>query len=350
MQTSFKILLIRFSSLGDLVLTTPVFRELKKIYPHSHLTFLTSQEFGKIVANNPYIDQTIYHPRQESWQALTELIQSLKKQSFDVIYDSHQSLRSRWICWKLGGSFLKKGSQIWKINKEGWKRTLLIKWKINLMKSTLSQRERFLKPLQRQVSDPLNPQTELFPSHENTTLVKKILNEHQLSSQRFICIGPSASFPGKCWPLEHYQTLITQLLAQHWAIILVGGKNEEEPEKLKQYFGESIHNLAGKLGLLESAALLSHAFLVVCNDTSIGHIAEAMGTPAIIIFGPTVREYGYAPFLPKSVLIEKDLPCRPCTRNGKGECKITAKRLCLTSIPPQTIYEQILNITQNASQ
>ncbi|MBF0279644.1 MAG: glycosyltransferase family 9 protein [SAR324 cluster bacterium] len=347
MQSSFKILIIRFSSLGDIVLTTPVFRELKKIYPQSHLTFLTSYEFGSVVANNPYIDQAIYHSRQESRQELNQLVNSLKKQSYDVIYDIHRSLRSRWICWNLKNTLFTKGPKIWRINKQGWERTLLIQLKINLLNKNFSQRERFLKPLQHRVSYSLNPKTELFPTDEQKNTIERLLEENHVPAKKFICIGPSASFPGKCWPVAYFQTLISELLEHKWKIILVGGKDEEEPKKLKEYFTNAVFDLSGKLNPLESAALLSRASFVVCNDTSIGHLAEAMGTPAITIFGPTVREFGYAPFLPKSVLVEKDLPCRPCTRNGKGECKISETRLCLTSISPTMVKEEILKLTSS---
>lgn len=349
MTQSLKILIIRFSSLGDIILTTPVFRELKKIYPESHLTFLTSEEFGGMVANNPYIDQIIYHVRQESWQELNQLIQSLQKLSFDLIYDIHRSLRSRWICWKLQRNFFKKQPALWKINKNGWKRTLLVHWKINMLKHSISQREIYLKPLQSHTSQLLDSSTELFPSEEDKTQIQAILKKNQLIPKKFICIGPSASFPGKCWPLEHYQALISCLLEQKWDVVLVGGKKEEEPQHLKQIFGNRIHNMAGETRLLESASLLDSAALVVSNDTSIAHMAEAMGVPILTIFGPTVREFGYAPFLKQSVLIEQDLPCRPCTRNGKGECKIAQKRLCLTSITPQSVYAQVQHILKHLS-
>ena len=349
MAQSLKILVIRFSSLGDLVLTTPVFREIKKLHPQSHLTLLTSHPLGRILDNNPHIDQVIHHPRQESWQELNQQVQSLKKLSFDVIYDIHRSLRSRWVCWRLK-SFFSKKPQIWKINKNGLQRTLLIQWKINLLKHAPSQREIYLKPLQAQAAQNLEAHTELFPSEADQANVEALLKAHDLLAQPMICIGPSASFRGKCWPLKNYHALIASLLKQHYTVVLVGGKGEEEALQLKKSFGEQVHNMAGKLNFLESATLLGHASVVVSNDTSVAHMAEAMGVPVVVIFGPTVREFGYAPHLKKSVLVEHPLPCRPCTRTGKGECKIAQKRLCLTSISPQAVHEQIAAVIGSLSE
>ncbi len=342
-----KILVIRFSSLGDLVLCSPVFRELKKVFPESHVTFLTSKQHGQILDNNPYIDQVTFHPRRETFRELNQLAEQLNQQSFDIIYDIHCSLRSRWICWNMKSFFQRRPPVVWKINKRGWQRTILILWKLNLLRNGFSQREVFLHPLQSQTSQPLACRTELFPSSQDKTTVKNYLRENRLDSGRLICIGPSASVPGKRWPLTHYQSLVSKLLAEKWQIVLIGGDKEEESKRLKQYFGEDICNLAGKLTPLGSAALLEQARLVVCNDTSIAHIAEAMNTPAIAIFGPTVREFGYFPYLEKSVAIEMNLPCRPCSRTGKGECKITQKRLCLTSISPQLVFNRVVQITQS---
>ncbi len=344
-KKNLKILVIRFSSLGDLVLTTPVFRELKKVYPFCHLTFLTSTGFGAVIDHNPHIDEFLYFDRKSNKADLEKLIQHLKEQQFDIVYDAHQSLRSRWICWHLCGWWFQKGKpERWKINKHSWQRNLLIYGKINLMQNPLSQRERLLHPLQQRSSLPLNTHTELFPGAVIRMKVSQLLQQRGISEGRFLCIGPSASFPGKCWPLSHYQTLIEWLLEQQWQIVLVGGKGEAETQLLKTHFGEAVQSMAGELSPLESAALLERASLVICNDTSIGHLAEAVKTPAVVIFGPTVREWGYGPFLQNSMLMEMSLPCRPCTRNGKGNCKIPQKRLCLTSLSPQMVYEQVRRI------
>ena len=94
-----KILIIRFSALGDLVLTTPIFRELKRFYPDAEITLLTSYGTGSVLNNNPHIDHFIWHRRKESYSELKILIKKLHKEDFDLIYDAHRSLRIKWIEW-----------------------------------------------------------------------------------------------------------------------------------------------------------------------------------------------------------------------------------------------------------
>ena len=347
-----KILVIRFSSLGDLVLSTPVYREIKRVYASSHLTLLTSQGFGEVLANNPHCDQILYHPRKERFSELQALIQKLKQQQFDLVYDAHGSLRSRWIVWNL------KPEAVWRINKRVWQRFLLMNFKlkgfrINLLSHTLSQREYFLEALQKHTSIALASYTELFPSKSDFKKIQQLMEEYGLQDQRFVCIAASASFPLKCWPLEYYQEVVETLLKENWRVVLVGGKSEPETLELLKHFENKaarrgnlseVVSFAGKLSFLESAALLKFATLTLGNDTSVGHIAEAMGTPALCIFGPTTQEFGYAPFLKESRLLETslNLPCRPCTRNGKGKCHLGASHICMTSLSARTVQGHLL--------
>lgn len=157
-----KILVIRFSSLGDLILTTPIYREIKRVFPESEIHVLTSTHFGPILQNNPSIGRLWLHPRKESRAVLEKLIESLKKESFNIVYDAHASLRSRWICQRLkfsGGKI-----EFWQINKRSWERQKWV-WMQGIRKpSYLSQRHLLLEPLTFQTTQSLQTQTELFPS------------------------------------------------------------------------------------------------------------------------------------------------------------------------------------------
>ena len=108
-------------------------------------------------------------------------------------------------------------------------------------------------------------------------------------------------------------------------------------------FGNKIINFAGRLSPLQTAELLRNAKYLVANDTSLVHLGEAMGTPSTAIFGPTIREFGYAPFLAESKLMETTLPlsCRPCTPNGKGLCKNPETLVCLESVSPEMVFESL---------
>jgi len=326
-----------------LVLTTPIFRELKRFFPDAEITLLTSSGTGSVLNNNPHIDHFIWHKRKETYSELNKLINKLHKEKFDLVYDAHRSLRSIWIVWNLTRLGFSKTPKIWFISKRSWQRNLLINFKINFLSNTPSQRQHLLLPLQNQTSLVLNNHTELFPDPDTVLKIKIFLNKNNLLRNRYVAIGASASYPMKRWPLNYFRELISKLIKQDCPVVLVGGANESENTKLEHNFSGKIINAAGKFSPLESAELLRHARIVVTNDTSISHLAEAMQTPSMVFFGPTVGEFGYQPFLKESKIMEtkEKLSCRPCSRDGRGKCSNPDKLRCLTSITPDMVLSAI---------
>jgi len=323
------------------VLTTPIYRELRKVYPNSRLTLLTSEGFGRVLENNPHLDEIIYHHRKETRNDLENLIDQLRLQKFDLIYDIHNSLRSRWIGWQLKRHAPKP--EHWLIEKRTLARELQIRFGWAQFFNGKSQREQWLEPLRRHHTGALSTKTELFPSVADKNYVKAWLNQNDLQDKPFVCIGASASFPLKCWPLQNFKKLIENIIQSGISVVLVGTNGEIETEELAEYFrgSQNVFCAAGMFTILQSAALLEMANAVVANDTSIIHLAEAMRTPSIALFGPTVKEFGYAPMLAQSRLMETDLAlrCRPCSRTGKGTCKNRQQQICMYSISTQKVWD-----------
>ena len=323
------------------MLTTPIYRELRKVYPNSRLTLLTSEGFGRVLENNPHLDEIIYHHRKETRNDLEKLIDQLRLQKFDLIYDIHNSLRSRWIGWQLKRHAPKP--EHWLIEKRTLARELQIRFGWGQFFNGKSQREQWLEPLRRHHTGALSTKTELFPSVADKNYVKAWLNQNDLQDKPFVCIGASASFPLKCWPLQNFKQLIENIIQSGISVVLVGTNGEIETEELAEYFrgSQNVFCAAGMFTILQSAALLEMANAVVANDTSIIHLAEAMRTPSIALFGPTVKEFGYAPMLAQSRLIETDLAlrCRPCSRTGKGTCKNRHQQICMYSISTQKVWD-----------
>ncbi len=325
------------------MLTTPIYRELRKMYPDSRLTLLTSEGFGRVLENNPHLDEIIYHNRKETRNDLKCRIHQLRLQKFDLLYDIHNSLRSRWIGWQLRRHTPKL--EHWLIEKRTLARELQIIFGWGQLFNGRSQREQWLAPLQRHHSIKLSAKTELFPSTADKNYVKAWLNQKDLQENSFICIGASASFPLKCWPLHNFKQLIERIIQTGVPVVFVGGSGERETEELVEYFKSSkyVFSAAGFFTILQSVSLLEMANTVIANDTSIVHLAEAMKTPSIALFGPTVKEFGYAPMLSQSQLIETDLAlrCRPCSRTGKGTCKNRDQQICMYSISTQKVWDAV---------
>lgn len=327
-----KILAVRFTSIGDLVLTTPFFREAKRVFPRAEIHFITAKEFASLFAGNPHIDRLIPYARIDDRAEMRRLAAQIKQEDYDLVFDLHRSLRSRRLLLKALGPW---PQHLNFVDKRSLKRNLLLSpLKVNRFKGLQPQREEYLKLLAPYAQgQELSGATELFPSASDAKQVDTILAELGLEGKSLVALGPSASFPLKCWPRESFLQLGLKLAALDKAVVLLGGPGDEEPKWIASKSGNQLHNLAGRLSLLQSAELLRRSELAISNDSAIVHFAEAMKTPVVAFFGPTVQEFGFAPFLEHSRVLERtDLPCRPCSRNGKGRCKYREELACLTGI------------------
>lgn len=340
-----KILVVRFSSLGDIILLTPIFREIKKRFPEAEIDFLTSTTFSSICQNNPHINSILQYDRNDETKERSRISDLIRQNDYDLVLDAHCSLRSRHLLYKSFGSRYWFSNKFKKIDKRSWKRNLLLKIKVNLLKEAISQREAYCRLLDSACSDHnYNLATELFPSENDHLRVNDILHQFGLDGKPLVAIGPSASFIGKSWPKERYLELADHLYKSGYHIILVGANSDSEPKWIEDNANMQIFNAAGLFNFLETAAMVEKCSLAISNDSAVVHFAEAMGTPSISIFGPTSREFGYGPFLENSQLIDIDLPCRPCSRNGKGKCHNAVQRQCLVEIPVSRVFNSALNI------
>lgn len=334
-----RILVIRFSSLGDIILLTPVFRELKKQYNDSRIDFLTSSTFESVCNHNPHVSSIITFNRKDEALETKKVVSLLRNNHYDLIIDAHNSIRSRVLLIKAFGFYYWRRSSIVSIDKRSWKRNLLLSLKVNLLKNAVSQRDAYcqLIPSVPGSKQP-NSSTELFPNSDDQKRVKAILHDFCGEGKLLVGLGPGASFTGKCWPKEKFLALSSKLQEMGAAIVLLGGKNDTEAFWIESRCHSPLLNVAGKLTYLETAAMLRECRFSISNDSAIVHFSEAMGTPSIAIFGPTAKEFGYGPFLPESRLLEVLLNCRPCSRNGKGVCQNPNIRQCLNDISVDMVF------------
>lgn len=339
------ILIIRFSSLGDIILLTPLFREVRKQFPDSTITFLTSTTFESLCRNNPNIDHIIALDRSKGSRELNRVVSVIRNGSYDLILDAHNSIRSRLLLFKsLKLRYLFK-HHLNVIDKRSWKRNLLLLAKINLLKNAISQREAFCNLL-CQVTGirPQEMSTELFPADKDRDAADTILHQTFHDEKPLIAVGPAASFKGKAWPKDYYLELCKRFIDQGYNVILFGGPGEEEPRWISERISGGILDTSGRLTFLQTAALIKKCALTVSNDSAIVHFSEAGRIPVVAIFGPTVQEFGFFPFLKESSVVELTLSCRPCSRNGKGKCKIREKRKCLTHLSVDMVWEEAKRI------
>ncbi len=303
-------MIIRFSSIGDIVLTTPVFRCLKKQLPNAVIHFVTKSNYKIVTESNPYIDKFFYLNDD-----LPAVIEDLKKENYDYVIDLHNNLRSLRI-----KKALKKKS--YSINKLNVEKFLLTNLNINIMPAEhITERSLETVASLGVIDDGMG--LDYFIPVKDTVRESEIPTSH---SAGFIALVIAATYTTKKLPIHKLQELCLKI--DH-PVILLGGKEDfEEGEKIASVDNIKIYNSCGKFNLNESADLVRQSKLVISHDTGLMHIAAALQKNIISIWGNTSIVFGMYPFYgSKSVkqfdVVEvKGLKCRPCSKIGYHKCPL----------------------------
>ena len=300
-----KFLIIRFSSIGDIVLTTPVMRCLKQQLPDAEIHYLTKNSFKGIVANNPYI--TKVHSIEKE---VSEVIAELRREKFDFIIDLHHNIRSAQV-----KSRLKKPSASFK--KLNFRKWLLVNFKVNRMPD-LHVVDRYMQLLKRFNVQNDGKGLDYFIPAKDEVDVSTLPMVHQRGYTAFV-IG--AKHYTKQLPAEKIISICKKL--SH-PVILVGGKEDTaRGEEIANAVGAAVFNACGSYNLNQSASLVRQAVNVISHDTGLMHIAAAFKKEIISVWGNTVPAFGFSPYLPApgSRIVEvTGLPCRPCSKIGYEKC------------------------------
>jgi len=299
-----KILIIRFSSIGDIVLTTPVIRCLQQQLG-AEVHFLTKASFAGVLKANPYL-----HKIWTIDKKVSEVLPLLRGEQFSAIIDLHNNLRSRRL--RLG----LLGVRAYTFNKLNWQKWLLTRWKVNRMPD-LHIVERYLA-----AAAPLGI------TNDNKGLDHFIPTEDIVSpallgvSTPFIAVVIGAAHATKRLPMEKLRELCLALPAP---IILLGGPDDREVGQQISNGLDHVHNSCGKLRLHQSADALRQAEVVITHDTGLMHMAAALRKPIISIWGNTVPDFGMYPYLPGQQTLNTSfevpaLSCRPCSKIGYANC------------------------------
>ncbi len=315
-----KILIIRFSSIGDIVLTTPVIRCIKQKYPNAELHYLTKENFESVLTVNPYIDKLHL---LNSGQGIFNLVSILKKEKFDFIVDLHKNLRTKIIKTLLG----KPSGTFNKLNFEKW---LLVNFKINKLPN-IHIVDRYFEAVKNiGVTNDENGLDYFIPEKDQVEL--EWLPDHFRMYYHAVVIG--GQHETKKLPYIKLAQLCESI---NGPVVLIGGKEDMEVAKqLEEFFTQNEHadyqrehfkkktqifNGVGKFNLNQSASLIEQAAMVYTHDTGMMHIAAAFKKQIYSIWGNTLPEFGMYPYKTKFVVWEvKNLDCRPCSKIGHDKC------------------------------
>lgn len=291
-----KFLILRFSSIGDIVLTTPVVRCIKTQYPDAEVHFATKKQFKVLVENNPYIDK--YYLLEKS---LNSFIKTLQSEDYDYVIDLHNNLRTSIIKLRLG----KKSFSFDKLNFKKW---LLVNLKIHQMPDVHIV-DRYLEPVKSLgIKNDLKGLNYFIPENDQVSINESYV-AFAIGGQHFTKKLPTEKIIEVCQKIDG-------------KIMLLGGK-EDSPAaaEIEKALGDKIINACGKYNLNQSASLVQKADYIITHDTGLMHIASALKKKVISIWGNTVPEFGMYPYLTEFKIIEnKELSCRPCSKIGYSKC------------------------------
>lgn len=299
-----KFLIVRFSSIGDIVLTTPVVRCLRQEFPDAEIHYITKSAYKILLVNNPYIDK-IYTIDRE----ITEVLPELRQEKYDFIIDLHRNLRT----YRLKLALHTKSYQFPKVNLKKW---LLTSFKINKLPSEHIV-DRYFKCINELGVKNDQKGLDYFIPKQDEINIKSyhIPNE-------YLVFAIGAKFATKRLPTEKIIEIISQLPQ---TVVLLGGKEDiDRAREISDACSNAI-KLCGDLNLNQSASVVKQSQKVITHDTGLMHIAAAFNKPIISIWGNTVPAFGMYPYMPQtpnnySIHEVKDLSCRPCSKIGYQTC------------------------------
>jgi len=326
------ILFIRLSSIGDVVLTTPLLRQFHKAYPSCNIDFVTTSLTAGIFRFNPYVRQIFTYDKTWDKNRISQFKSEIIKSNsgvYDIIIDLQNNLRSGFLRKDLGKSILN-------VNKRRLNKLALVYFKKPYYDNIVHVVDNYRMTL----NDPsiMNDEQGLEIWLENDKKNNSYLSSEFLHIQKDIlniAIAPGAHHFSKRWPSEYFVHLINQLSSSiKCNIVLIGGEPDRELlESISKVSMPDNEVFIGK-SIIETAQKLDECSLLITNDTGVMHIASARQVPVLVIYGSTVPALGFTPYKVKNAIIErKDVPCRPCTHIGKANCPKKHFE-CMTLIKP----------------
>lgn len=327
-----KIVVIQTAFLGDVIMSTPLIRAIRHTFPNAKIDILTIPATGIVFKHNPYINEILHFDKRKPLNKLISffrVISQFRKRHYDLAISIQSSYTSSFLM--LFGGIKQR---------VGFARQKLLSSPVT-HKRGYHVRIRYLKLLKPFVRQDFDAQTEIFFSDAEESSATEIVSNARSTRRYVIGIAPGSVWPTKQWPQQYYTELLQMLTGIDANVLLIGGPEEQELcQQIKVDANSDALNYAGKLSVLESAAVISKIDLMICNDSAPLHIANAVQTDVFAFFGPTVRRFGCYPYRPNDKILEIDLYCRPCGKHGGNHCPEKHFR-CMLAMTPEMVFRQI---------
>lgn len=306
-----RFLIIQTAFIGDVILATPIIEKLKLFYPDAEIDFLVRKGNGALLKEHPHLNQVfIWKKQQNKYTNLFRVLKLIRRKEYDAVINIQRFFASGFI------TTFSKAKQKIGFRKNPW--SPFFDEKIGHRLRGQHETSRNLS-LVSSLTDDKWVRPKLYPRKQDYASVSKY------QEQPYLCFAPTSVWQTKEWPSVKWVELI---LAQenNWMIYLLGGPDDRAAcqEIMEMAERKNVYNLAGKLNLLESAALMEKASMNYVNDSAPMHMASAMNAPTNAIFCSTIPSFGFGPLGKNSKVIETNekLSCRPCGLHGKKSCPL----------------------------
>jgi len=331
-----RLLIIRLSSFGDIIQASAIPAAFRAARPEARIDWLVRADFAGLLTDHPLIDKVVPFDRRRSAGELLRLAWRLARdEGYTHVYDAHSNVRSHLVVaiFRLQALLSLNFARRHLVRpKSRWKRWLFFRLRLPTLPRPYRGAESFLWPLTKwriPAGVPAGPQ---FTS--SVQLPGEIAREVARLPRPRIALAPSAAWALKRWPAMHWRSLIREM--PEASFVLLGGPEDGFIAEIANAAPDRCLNLAGRLRLEENPALLKEVDLVIANDTGLLHVSDQMNRPTLALIGPTA--FGY-PSHPSSRTLEIDLPCKPCSKDGRDRCRNSIYQRCLVELAPARVAE-----------
>jgi heptosyltransferase-2 len=336
MQSPGRILVFQTAFTGDVILTLPMVQALHDLLPDVVIDFVAVPSGAQALTNHPAVNHIIEYDKKgkdKGIAAAMRLAHTLRKTKYDAAIVPHRSFRSAAICCHAGiprriGFATSAGR--WFFSDEV---------PYDARSHEVQRNVQLLQPLGYRAT--MSELPNLYPSSTDIEVVDAMLGWR--TGETIVAIAPGSVWATKRWLEERFIALTRQLLDDGLHVALVGGREDESlGERIEERIAsERVINAMGKLSLLQSAEVIRRCRVLVCNDSAPMHLAVAMRTPVVAIFGATVPEFGFAPLGEHDVVVETEgLQCRPCGIHGGNACPVKTFD-CMRNIGTEQVVEKV---------
>jgi lipopolysaccharide heptosyltransferase II len=328
------ILVVRFSAIGDILLTTPLLRALRTAHPGARITVLTKSRFAPLLSHNPHLNEVIGIEPGEGIGTVARRIRGIR---YSHMLDLHGGLRSRLLRRLVPGPWST-------YRKRRVARAALIVAKRDLYGDAPPMAERYFEAAESLGVWPDGGPPDFFLGEAADARAASLLAELGVAQEGrpLVAMAPGAAHATKRWPTESWTALARRVAATGADVALLGGPDDVAAAQwVAEHAGVSVASLAGVLGLQETGAVIRRAEVLVSGDTGLMHMATGVGTPVVALFGPTVGQFGFFPYnADRSAVVELELACRPCSAQGGRACPLGHHR-CLRAIADEDVFDRL---------